>query len=109
MAITWSPSGGSGLTGKSGRKTANACDKSARDAITNTAAHFMFVVTNAVTEGLPSVCSRVATLRDNLLPLTRGFACFLGQLLAYWLCCQPTAGRFVLAEAPLSGGKSCSC
>ena len=31
-----------------------------------------------VTEGLPFVCSRVATLRDNILPLTRGCASALG-------------------------------
>jgi hypothetical protein len=31
-----------------------------------------------LTEGLPSVCSRVASQRDNVSPLTRGFACFLG-------------------------------
>ncbi|PYK21089.1 MAG: hypothetical protein DME55_00305 [Verrucomicrobia bacterium] len=46
MIIIWSPSGGPGLTAKSGRKTADACDKSARDTSTDTAAHFMFVATN---------------------------------------------------------------
>jgi hypothetical protein len=43
MIITWSPHGGAGLTGKSGRKTANACDKDAKDMSTKAAAHFMFV------------------------------------------------------------------
>jgi hypothetical protein len=69
----------------------------------------MFVAKNAVTEGLPSVCSRVATLRDNVLPLTRGFACFLDQLLACWSCRQQTEARFVLAELPFSGVGSGSC
>jgi hypothetical protein len=32
------------LTGKSGRKTANACDESANDTRMNAAADFMFVV-----------------------------------------------------------------
>jgi hypothetical protein len=43
MTITCSPHGGAALTGKSGRKTANACDKSAKDTSTYAAAHFMFV------------------------------------------------------------------
>jgi hypothetical protein len=34
-------SGGSGLTGKSGRKTANVCDASTREMNINTAANFM--------------------------------------------------------------------
>jgi len=38
--------GGAGLTGKSGRKTANACDKTANETRMNAAAHFMFVATN---------------------------------------------------------------
>jgi hypothetical protein len=46
MIITWSPNGGAGLTGKSGRKTANACDKNAKDTSMCTAAHFMFVAKN---------------------------------------------------------------
>jgi len=46
MIIIWSPSGGAGVTGKSGRKTANACDKSAKDASKDATAHFMFVATN---------------------------------------------------------------
>jgi hypothetical protein len=34
--------GGSGLTGKSGRTTANVCETNARETKVNTAAHFMF-------------------------------------------------------------------
>jgi hypothetical protein len=34
--------GGSGLTGKSGRTTANVCETKARETKVNTAAHFMF-------------------------------------------------------------------
>ena len=41
--ITPPRSGGSGLTGKSGRKTANVCDASTREMNINTAANFMFV------------------------------------------------------------------
>ena len=47
MTIARSPNGGGGLTGKSGRRTAKACAKSAKDMITNTAADFTFLVTNA--------------------------------------------------------------
>jgi len=36
------PSGDSGLTGKSGRTTANVCETNARRRKLNTAAHFMF-------------------------------------------------------------------
>jgi hypothetical protein len=36
------PSGGSGLTGKSGRTTANVCETNPRRRKLNTAAHFMF-------------------------------------------------------------------
>jgi hypothetical protein len=39
--------GGAGLDGKSGRKTASACDKSAKDISSDTAAHFMFVAPNS--------------------------------------------------------------
>jgi hypothetical protein len=46
MRIIWSPDGGADLIGKSGRKTANACDESAKDATRNTAARFMLVATN---------------------------------------------------------------
>jgi len=41
--ITPPRSGGSGLTGKSGRKTANVCDASTREMNINTAANFMLV------------------------------------------------------------------
>lgn len=41
MMIVPPPNGGSGFTGKSGRKTANACDKNARETTRNTPAHFM--------------------------------------------------------------------
>jgi hypothetical protein len=46
IIITWSLNGGAGLLGKSGRKTANACDEIAKDASRNTAARFMLVATN---------------------------------------------------------------
>jgi len=46
--------GGAALTGKSGRKTANACDISARKTSVDSAAHFMFVAKNTFTEGLAS-------------------------------------------------------
>jgi hypothetical protein len=46
MIITRSSNGGSGLIGNSGRKTANACDKSAKDTTMDTAAHFMFAGEN---------------------------------------------------------------
>jgi hypothetical protein len=42
MAIAPPLSGGSGLTGKSGRTTANVCETNARETKVNTAAHFMF-------------------------------------------------------------------
>jgi hypothetical protein len=46
MIMTSPLNGGAGLTGKSGRNTANACDNSAKDTSRDTAANFMFVVTN---------------------------------------------------------------
>jgi hypothetical protein len=46
MRITWSRDGGAGLSEKSGRKTASACDKSAKDISSDTAAHFMFAAMN---------------------------------------------------------------
>jgi len=42
MIIAPPLSGGSGLTGKSGRTTANVCETNARETKVNTAAHFMF-------------------------------------------------------------------
>jgi hypothetical protein len=42
MTIAPPLSGGSGLTGKSGRTTANVCETNARETKVNTAAHFMF-------------------------------------------------------------------
>jgi len=41
------PNGGSGFIGKSGRKTANACDASASETIMDTVARFMLLVKNA--------------------------------------------------------------
>jgi hypothetical protein len=41
MTIAPPRSGGSGLTGKSGRTTANVCETNARETKVNTAAHFM--------------------------------------------------------------------
>jgi len=42
MTIALPLRGGSGLTGKSGRTTANVCETNARETKVNTAAHFMF-------------------------------------------------------------------
>jgi hypothetical protein len=41
MTIAPPRSGGSGLTGKIGRTTANVCETNARETKINTAAHFM--------------------------------------------------------------------
>jgi hypothetical protein len=38
--------GGTGLAGKSGRKTANACDANTIEMSADTAAHFIFVARN---------------------------------------------------------------
>jgi hypothetical protein len=43
-------SGGSGLDGKSGRKTANVCDKHAKETTRNTAARFMLFLNHCSTE-----------------------------------------------------------
>jgi len=46
------PNGGAGFIGKSGRKTASACDTSARETSTDTAATFIFAVNNPFTEAV---------------------------------------------------------
>jgi hypothetical protein len=43
-------SGGSGLAGKSDRKTANVCDKHAKETTRNTAARFMLFLNHCSTE-----------------------------------------------------------
>jgi hypothetical protein len=53
--------GGADLTGKSGRKTADACDAIAKETKIRTAARFIFAK-NAFTEGPPTLCSLVANL-----------------------------------------------
>jgi len=42
--------GGAGLDGKSGRKTANACDTNASEMSADTTAHFIFVARNTFTK-----------------------------------------------------------
>jgi len=49
-----------GLGWKSGRKTANACDKSEKDTSMDAAAHFIFAVKNTFIEGRSSLCNRAA-------------------------------------------------
>jgi hypothetical protein len=52
-------SGGSGLTGKSGRKTANVCDASTREMNINTAANFMlvaFIKINRLSSFFSEIC-----------------------------------------------------
>jgi hypothetical protein len=52
-------SGGSGLTGKSGRKTANVCDASTREKNINTAANFMlvaFIKINRLSSFFSEIC-----------------------------------------------------
>jgi hypothetical protein len=48
IVITSPPKGGAGFAGKSGRKTANACDTNAMEMKTNTAAHFMFAAISRI-------------------------------------------------------------
>jgi hypothetical protein len=50
MAITSPLNGGAGLVGKSGRKTANACDTNPREMSVDTTAHFIFVGKNTFKE-----------------------------------------------------------
>jgi hypothetical protein len=46
MIMTSLLNGGAGLAGKSGRRTANACDTNASEMSANTTAHFIFVARN---------------------------------------------------------------
>ncbi len=50
MIMTSPVNGGAGLAGKSGRKTANACDTNASEMSVDTAAHFIFAAKNTFTE-----------------------------------------------------------
>ena len=47
MIMTSPLNGGAGLAGKSGRKTADACDTNASEMSADTTAHFIFVVRNS--------------------------------------------------------------
>jgi hypothetical protein len=67
IAIGSPLNGGSGLDGKSGRKTANACDKSAKDTRMDAAAHFVFTAKNTFVEGRSSLCNRTANPHDETL------------------------------------------
>ena len=49
MIMTSPLNGGAGLAGKSGRKTANACDTNASEMSADTTAHFIFVARNSFT------------------------------------------------------------
>jgi hypothetical protein len=112
MTIVSPLNGGGGLAGKSGRKTANACDISARKTSVDSAPHFMFVAKNTFTESLSSWCHRAGNFHDDTLPPTLSCAHVLpGHLSTYpgSLCRQPTADGFGLPEEPLSVIASCSC
>jgi hypothetical protein len=104
--------GGEGFAGKSGRKTANACDASAKETNINTAAHFMFAAKNAFTEDPASLCSLAANLcSDTLAPILSCAHTLLTHLSISpaSLCHRRTANGLELAKEPLSGGRSCSC
>jgi len=49
MIMTSPLNGGAGLAGKSGRKTANACDTNASEMRADTTAHFILVASNSFT------------------------------------------------------------
>jgi hypothetical protein len=55
MIMTSPLNGGAGLAGKSGRKTANACDTNASEMSADTTAHFILVARNSFTAGSPIV------------------------------------------------------
>jgi hypothetical protein len=50
MIMTSPLNGGAGLAGKSGRKTADACDTNASEMSADTTAHFIFVARNSFIE-----------------------------------------------------------
>jgi hypothetical protein len=50
MIMTSPLNGGAGLAGKSGRKTANACDTNASEMSADTTAHVILVARNGFTE-----------------------------------------------------------
>ena len=50
MIMTSLLNGGAGLAGKSGRKTANACDTNASEISADATAHFIFVARNSFIE-----------------------------------------------------------
>jgi len=62
--------GGSGLSGKSGRNTANACDTSAKQMSNDSAAHCLFEK-QSFTEDPASSCNRGANVADGALPPSR--------------------------------------
>jgi hypothetical protein len=88
---------------KSGRKTANACDKSAKDNSMDDAAHFVFAAKNTFIEDRASLCNRAANRRSDTSPSTRLRACVQGQPLAHLSFREPSAGHFGLPEVPLCG------
>ena len=49
MMMTLRLNGGAGLAGKSGRKTAGACDTNASEMSADTTAHFILVARNSFT------------------------------------------------------------
>jgi hypothetical protein len=65
ITIASSLNGGSGLTGKSGRKTANACDSNAIEMRTETTAHFILAAKNTFTEALASWRNRAVSVRNR--------------------------------------------
>jgi hypothetical protein len=65
-----SASGGSGLTGKSGRKTANVCDASTRETNINTAANFLpvaFIKINRLSSFFSEICQPKFSNQDRML------------------------------------------
>jgi hypothetical protein len=63
LVIIASPlNGGSGLVGKSGCKTANACDSNAIEIRTESTAHFILAAKNTFTEALASWRNRAVSI-----------------------------------------------
>jgi hypothetical protein len=60
--------GGAGLAGKSGRKTANACDTNAIEMSAETTAHFIFVARNTFIKVSNIVVQQVICFPDQFLP-----------------------------------------
>src|SRR5438046_10761938 len=71
--ITPPRSGGSGLTGKSGRKTANVCDASTKEMKINTAANFVLVAFSKINR-LSSFSYEIFRLKFSEIRNRDGFA-----------------------------------